>query len=310
MGTFLVVLLVIAGIIAAVYLLPWQVQVVSEEERLVIYRLGRFNRIAGPGMVYMSKLETVHHKIDARDKPRNVRVDNLFMRGVPFGYTLNFWYRVDPVTAASDDKEQLAHLAHFDDHERDKLVGTKVREALVLSTTQIGNEYKPAGEAYFYNILPIIPGLPDNDRLLALTRDKLAETLPTVGAILNQAHPITIAGLNLSNDLAQSFSRDRIATLLREQFPNLSEEVRLEAVGSIVGIDMGRKRISVESNSNASVAVEERNGDLNARIFMQGGNSKPASGASPKAAKPQPQLAAQPIETLSSADLGVLKRVK
>lgn len=309
MGTFIVILLMIVGIIAAVYLLPWQMQIVPEEERLVIYRLGRFNRIAGPGMVYISKLETVHHKIDARDRPRNVRVDNLFMRGIPFGYTLNLWYRIDPVTTANDNKEQLSQLAHFDDKERDKLVGTKVREALVLSTTQIGNEYKPAGEAYFYNLLPIIPGLPDNDRLLALTRDKLAETLPTVGAILNLAHPITIAGLNLSNDLAQSFSRDRIATLLHEQFPNLSEEVRLEAVGAITGIDMGRTRISVENSGNASVAIDEQGGT---RIFM-GGNPR-STAASPTVAQPAKSAVAQPapapVETLSSADLGVLKRVK
>ncbi len=309
MDIFLVVLFVIAGIIAAVYLLPWQMQVVPEEERLVVYRLGRFNRIAGPGLVRMSKLETVHRTFNAVDKPRNIRIDGLFMRGVPFGYTLNLWYRVDPVATAGDDPAQLTQLIHFDDKERDKLVGTKVREALVASATQVGNEYKPAGDAYFYNVLPIVPGLPINDRLLTLVREKLAQTLPTIGAILNQAQPITIVGLNISDDLIGSFSRERITTLLREQFPGLSEEVTLEAVGAIAGIDMGRTRISVENSGNASVAIDEQGG---ARIFM-GGNPR-STAANPTAAQPAKPAVAQPtpapVETLSSADLGVLKRVK
>jgi len=303
-----ILFLIVIGLIIY-YLAPWRIQIVPEEERWVIHRLGRFSRIVGPGVVRMSQLETIHHKFNAIDRPRNVRIDGLFMRGVPFGYTLNFWYRVDPVAAADGNQETLVQLSHFDDKERDKLVGTKVREALVASATQVGNEYQPAGEAYFYNMLPIVPGLPINDRLLTLVRDHLAQTLPTIGVLLNQAHPITIVGLNISDDLIGSFSRERIATLLREQFPSLSEEIRLEAVGAIAGIDMGRTRISVENSGNASVAVDDQGG---ARIFM-GGSPRSAPTSSAAARPDRPPVAppaAAPAETLSSDDLRVLKRVK
>lgn len=73
---------------------------------------------------------------------------------------------------------------------------------------------------------------------------------------------------------------------------------------------MGRKRISVESEGNASLAIDERDGELNARVFMQGGNHKSSSSAGVKGVKPQPQPEPLPAESLSSADLGVLKRVK
>jgi len=309
MGALLWIVVIIGVIGAAAYLLPWQMRVVPEEERWVIHRLGKFSRIGGPGVVYLSSLDTVHHKFNALDKPRNVRIDNLFMRVVPFGYMLNFWYRVDPVAAARGDQEKLAQFSQFDDRERDKLVGTKVREALVYSTTKVGDEYKPAGDAFFYNMLPLIPGLPINDKLLQLTREKLAQTLPTIGIILNQEHPITIAAFSIAPDLIESFNRDRIVTLLREQFPNLPEETMLETVGAIAGIDIGRKRISIDSTGGASVAVDERNGELSTRAFVQ--NNKQSSPATTKRTpESTPELAPQTRETLSSDDLRVLKQVK
>lgn len=307
-----VLFLIVIGLLVY-YLAPWRIQIVPEEERWVIHRLGRFSRIGGPGVVRMSQLETIHHKFNALDKPRSVRVDNLFMLGVPFGYTLNFWYRIDPMAAAGvgATQEQLAQLAQFEDKERDRLVGTKVREALVASATQVGNEYQPAGDAFFYNILPIVPGLPDNIRLLALVREQLAESLRTIGIILNQSHPITIVDMSISKELVEGFTRERITTLLREQFPGLSEEITLEAVGAIAGIDMGRKRISVESSGNANIAVDERGDELNTRVFIQGGNQKQANATATKPTKPAvAQPAAAPAETLSSDDLRVLKRVK
>lgn len=55
MEGFLFFLVVIVALVAAIFLLPWRMRIVPEEERLVIYRLGKFNRIVGPGVVRMSQ---------------------------------------------------------------------------------------------------------------------------------------------------------------------------------------------------------------------------------------------------------------
>src|SRR6059058_5272766 len=113
-----------------------QMRIVPEEERLVIHRLGRFNRIAGPGPVFiLNRIETVVRTIRVRDQPANYATQGLFMYDIPFGFTLNFWRSFDLQSAAGQDQETLAKLAQFDDDERNKMIQTKVREALVHSVT-------------------------------------------------------------------------------------------------------------------------------------------------------------------------------
>lgn len=311
MGTLLFIVIVIAAILAAYYLLPWQMRVVPEEERLVIYRLGRFSRIAGPGVVRMAQIETVHKTIDARDRPRNVNIAGLFFRGIPFDYMLNFWYQVNLQETLGGSQKQLATLAQFADIERDRLVATKVREALVHGLAEMDKNYKAGGKEFFHNLLPLVPGLLKiNEDMINAVRRELTSTLRTVGVVLNQQHPITVVNLNIVGDLIASFSRERITTLLREQFPNLPEDTLLEAVGAISGVDMGRKRINVNSNGSesANVSVDDRSDrDMNVRVHP---TNKPPSGPSTNQVKPPAQPVAPAAETLSSDDLRVLKRVK
>jgi len=60
------------------------VQVVPHGERLVIYRLGRFHRVVGPGLVLvLPRLDRVVRSIRVRDQPLEISVDGLFAYGVP-----------------------------------------------------------------------------------------------------------------------------------------------------------------------------------------------------------------------------------
>lgn len=218
---FLFPLFVIVLIVVGLYLLTQsKIRVVPEEERLVIYRLGRFHRIVGPGPVVLQRsLDEVKRTFTVRDEPHNVRVNGLFMNGVPFGYTLNFWYRSDLKAAAGDNRERLVNLVQFSKEEREQQVATKVREALVTSAAKIEKSYQPAGNNFVHKLLPIIPGLPEFEALFAEVRQHLRATLPLVGAILNEAQPITVTNIHLGNDIVSSFSRGRIAALLGETFP-------------------------------------------------------------------------------------------
>jgi len=313
MGDWLGPLFFIGLMIVIIYLLTQiKVRIVPEEERWVIYRLGRVHRIVGPGPVMLVRsLDEVKRTVSARDEPHNVRVNGLFMNGVPFGYTLNLWYRFDLNDAAGTDRDLLVNLAQFSDEERKQQVATKVREALVASATVIERAYKPPSSDFFHKLLPIIPGLPEFEALFAEVRQNLQHTLPLVGARLNEAHPITVTYIHLGNDIINSFSRGRVAGLLRETFPDLSPELLLQAVSSIEGIDMPQQRVVFEGGSQTTMdfQVGEENGA--ARVWVDPRRAPGRVTESPEQT-PEPTplpTTSPPVEHLSPEDLQVLKRV-
>ncbi|MBX3009933.1 MAG: SPFH domain-containing protein [Caldilineaceae bacterium] len=307
---FVVPLFFIIFVVIGIYLLTQaKFQVVPEEERLVIYRLGRFQRIAGPGPVFLLRnLDEVKRRFSVRDEPHNIRINGLFINGVPFGYTLNFWYRFDLMAAAPDDRARLVNLAQFSDDERKQQVATKVREALVASAARLERGYKPAGNDFFDKLLPIMPGLPEFEALFAEVGQQLRATLPLVGAILNEAHPITVTNIHLGNDILNSFSRGRIANLLKETFPALAPELLLQAVSAIEGIDMPQQRVVFEGSNYANAAmdfrVDEEGATARVRVPPKGGLKQPSA--------PQPIPPQSPVvtETATTAeDWSVLKQV-
>ncbi len=317
---FLVPLFIIALIIVGIYFLTQsKMQVVQEEERLVVYRLGRFHRVAGPGVVVLQRmLDEVKRTFNVRDEPHNVRINGLFMNGVPFGYTLNFWYRFDLQAAADGNHERLAKLVQFSDEEREKQVATKVREALVAAGPVIEQKFKPTGADFVSKLLPIIPGLPSFDAFMVEVRKHLRESLPLVGAILNEEHPLTVTNIHLGSDIIGSFSRGRVATMLRETFPNLPPELLLQAVSSIEGIDMPQQRVVFEGvdQSNTRLDFRPEEGEASARVRVQPTGPTASNAAqpaiNPTSAAPVVQSSTSVTpnkEQLTKDDLSILKRV-
>lgn len=317
---FLVPLFIIALIIVGIYFLTQsKMQVVQEEERLVVYRLGRFHRVAGPGVVVLQRLlDEVKRTFNVRDEPHNVRVNGLFMNGVPFGYTLNFWYRFDLQAAADGNHERLAKLVQFSDEEREKQVATKVREALVAAGPVIEQKFKPTGADFVSKLLPIIPGLPSFDAFMVEVRKHLRESLPLVGAILNEEQPLVVTNIHLGSDIIGSFSRGRVATMLRETFPNLPPALLLQAVSSIEGIDMPQQRVVFEGvdQSNTRLDFRPEEGEASARVRVQPTGPTASNAAqpaiNPTSAAPVVQSSTSVTpnkEQLTKDDLSILKRV-
>ena len=66
-----------ALILGVIYLRPG-LRTVPQEERLVIYRMGHFDRIAGPGLVFLlHRIDTVQRSFMVREQPLLYRVDHL-----------------------------------------------------------------------------------------------------------------------------------------------------------------------------------------------------------------------------------------
>lgn len=306
---FLAILLIILVLLINAFLqIRWRV--VPQEERLVIYRLGHFNRIAGPGPVaIIGRLETIERTLRVLDQPANYTVQHLFMHGVPFGYTLNFWRGFDLKSATNNDREAMAKLAIFDDKAREQMIQTKVREAMVYSATAVeqGHQLTPSA-SIFERMMPILPGLPECEKLLKGVQEKLAQTLPSIGVVLNRTQPITITQLHLGQDLIEGFGFNRMTQLLRQQYPDLPEATMVQVISSIKGANP----LSIASVSMADSKSQQVRPEV--RIGAEGMSTRMRITPQPEEAQPQPTLVTPPHsdqddEHLSPNDLSVTKPV-
>ncbi len=312
---YFLLFLIIALVAGGLYLifkgpLGMKFHVVPEEKRLVIYRLGKFQRIAGPGPVITWRFDTIERELNVRDAPHDLRVDNLYMKGIPFGYTLNIWLHPDPVAAAAGSRERLRDFALFTDREREQQIAVKLREAIVKVVVEIEQTYKLRDSALtFEKLLPIFPGLPLCEQLLATLKTELQRSLPSIGVQLNEQQPITITALHLNTSILNGFKQGHIATLLREQYPDLSSERILRSVSTIDGIDLQEQRVVLGGDGEMKAAMDFRQG-------KEGVESRLKTYLSPYAGAPAKQKAsaAAPFsppaeETLTHDDLQILKEI-
>jgi hypothetical protein len=158
---FVGIIVIVVLIVLLINLLRASTHVVPEEKRLVIYRLGRFNRLVGPGMVQVIPgLEQVVRTLEVRDHPMDVTISSIFAFGVPNDLTLNLWCSFDVAEAAGNDKKKLTKLVHLSDAERRKQVEVKMREALVKHLAIIQKEMPlPQESTSLDGVIALAPGM-------------------------------------------------------------------------------------------------------------------------------------------------------
>lgn len=260
------------------------VKTIEQGKQVVIQRLGIFHKLAGPGLVVINRADKIAHEIDVRNRPRRVPVNGLFMNGIPFGYTLDIWYRTALEECAKGDKKRLAELSEFSDREREQLVATRVYDAMVKSATLIEKNYKPTEPQVFYKLLPVVPGHPENIKMMQHAKDLLVKTLPAIGVKLNTDEEIVIMGLNISTKLTDNFDRDRTIKMLKEQFPTLSEKILLQALSAIDEIKLPYGRVAIEGDEDDRVSVdvrldEDHKPDVRFRKYAGGKTGKSSAAA-------------------------------
>jgi regulator of protease activity HflC (stomatin/prohibitin superfamily) len=89
-----------------VLLLIASVRIANQYERAVVFRLGRFNRIAGPGLYFLAPFVEWQDKVDLRTMTANVEEQEAITRdNVPIKVNAVLWYRiVDPEHAIIEVK--------------------------------------------------------------------------------------------------------------------------------------------------------------------------------------------------------------
>ncbi|MEZ4659786.1 MAG: hypothetical protein R2911_19695 [Caldilineaceae bacterium] len=279
------IVVIAAGVLFIIWALQIRIITVPQEERLIIYRWGRFQRVAGPGPVWVIQAfeyEQIMRTINVRDQDRNFVVGGLFSFDIPFGFILNLWYRYDPLAAAQGDADLLLELAQHSD-DRYAQIAVKLREALVRAIMVVQKETKLVWEerqqkmeqeltvtphegatspqdvasemSILEKLMMVVPGMPSCERILDLAEAELAHVLPSIGVILNRHHRITVTKLDIADDLIGAFSRDRIAKLLRGTYQSFSDAELARGVARIEGLV---ESVAIEGEHTTDVQTEWR----------------------------------------------------
>ncbi len=306
-----VILMMLLLLIARAIFQPgWET--VEQEKRLLIYRLGKFHKIAGPGLVFRwRRLDTVQRTFIVRNEPTDCRIDGLFLYGIPVGLTLNFWVCFDPAGTAGKDRDKLMQLAFFEDSERYRQMQIQLRQSLVNALGTAQKRRKLTQDASIIDkILPVIPGTQHCNEVLSDVKNQLATELILLGVILDRSRPITITHLHLTDDVVQSFERDRIVENLYRRFPGLPQDLILGMYAATKELErpIEIKKFEVEGNASAELEQRMMNGDDMTRLrFGSGGQ-----GSAPSKPSGQPKNGEDPAHApvgLHKNDLSVLKRV-
>jgi len=308
------IILLIIVIIAVVVLLTSTTKVIPQEQRYVIYRLGRFHRIAGPGPVQiLPKLDKVVRTIEVRDHPTEITVPGIFAFGIPSELTLNVWYRTDLLEAAQGDKNRLARLVAISEAERRQQVEVKMREALTRQIAKLQAEKPLPDKASFTErMAALAPASPRYNDLIEGVKQELEGSLPTIGVILNKDHSIVLTRRTLSDEITKAIKRrqgreidseflTKYVDNLRAQFPGLSPTLLTQMLASIEGIDIGKvQRLFLDRENIDSEVEVEMSGEGNASPNVVAKAFKEARGSSSPTER---------SHTLTKNDLSVLKRV-
>lgn len=227
-----VVMFLFLPFLVLMLLLRLRFHVVREEERLVVYRTGRFQRIAGPGIVWVAHgFEKIERILDVREQPHDIPVGNLFFFDIPFGYTLNLWYRLDPVAAANGDRAQLHRLAQMPLQEVNEQIHLAVRNLMETYLVEMPRRYSFSGNpSLIEKLLPLLPGQDGYDWLLDRLKQDLPAALRPFGVMVYAGRPILLKSLYLAPEVIKLFNRARTVQVLREQQPALSEDALMHLV--------------------------------------------------------------------------------
>jgi hypothetical protein len=292
----IVVLLVVA-------LLKLRLYTVPEGQRLVIFRMGRFNRLAGPGPVLlMERFDNVARTLSVREGLMEVRLNSLAFHNNFLGYTFSFWCRTDPEAAAGSDRARLAEWVQFSESERQAQIRSKLREAVMSSIAKVDREAPPQpGLSPIEALIPVLPGQPLVDRLLTVLTDELALALKSIGVVLSRAHEVKIKEVHPNETLMKNFGRGITVAMLRDQMPNVSPDTLAQLVAASEAIEMPDVRRIIWERPEGSLP------HLAAADLPKASGTRKADGAQRKPSGPQEQAPQTPPIKLE--DWRILKRV-
>jgi len=227
------------GIIALFLLLSFlrtAFQIVGEGKSAVIERTGKFARLAGPGLIWVTpKLERVAGEIIVRAMGEIYRFDNVWLRDfVPVTVELVFSYRRG---LTNFSLEQQKKFAYYSTEEWQRLLKAHLNKVLQEIATN-----------FQFNSLVGKDPVYRNQFELALTK-RLRETLPSDGVFLDDDEGVTFkvylpreiheSLINITRTNIDAQTKGALISNLLQRYSGLSEAFILSAASLITGQELG-----------------------------------------------------------------------
>jgi len=299
--------LAFASFVALMMLLRIQHVIVPENERVVIFRFGRFQKVCGPGRVmFMRGVDEIKQTIDILDRPCEYHVPYIFLNGVPLSLTISMWSRYDPVEAAGIGqirKRLLREMVQYTDDDRREQSQLLLREAVMRRAAEF-NRQNPTvmKDSFFVKLMPVLPGQPATRQLLDRVRLDVLSAFRRLGIIINTQQPIMIRRLGLSDSVTIGMDWRRLTESLRESFPNMNDDTLAQIIGSIEGLDpltIQRNTTEIQGLGKGAVTVGVGQGQPSTVILPQTPSEIPI--AMPPTPPPQTTTPAGDEDTDDSA---------
>lgn len=184
---------------------------VEEGYEAVIYRLGRFHRIAGPGLIWLwPHVDECHAILDVRQTRLIVLIRTFAGSGVPVTLRLSFHASLDLRRTAGQDFARLAELASWNEQDRKDKLDDAVQHLVIQMVREYERRHPVPADADFYTQLShILTMTRQNEALMLNIRRHLGRVLARFGYVLNQAEPCWMVLDSLPPTLIEAFDRAR-----------------------------------------------------------------------------------------------------
>ncbi len=184
---------------------------VEEGHEAVIYRLGRFHRIVGPGPVWLWPHVDEHHAtLDVRQTKLTVLIRTFAGGGIPVTLRLSFHARLDLRRTAGQDFARLAELASWDEHERKEKLDDAVQHLVIRMVREYERRHPVSPHAdVFTQLSHILTMTRQNDTLMVNIRRHLGRVIARFGYVLSEAEPCWMVLDSLPPTLIEAFDRAR-----------------------------------------------------------------------------------------------------
>lgn len=231
-----------------------QLHIVAEEERLVVYRFGKFHRLAGPGPVWVRRrIDQIERTLQVREEPHYLKFNGLYAYDIPIGYTLSLWYKLDPVAAAEGDQHMLRKLVQFDSEECNENIRIRIHDLFIKHIADaMRSQTLSSSPTVLDKLIPFCPGQAACDEMISKIRRELPELLRSFGAVFNPSQPVAIKDFHLDSSIVQLLDRDRVIGGFLQRVPNGDPDLLTQATIALEGVQtQALSKIVLAQNGSA-----------------------------------------------------------
>jgi hypothetical protein len=137
---------------------------------------------------------------------------------------------------AGKDSVLLHELLLLPSSRRNDQMSNDLREVLMRQVRGVLRAHGvPDSASPVERVMPALVGNPWYDELMNAVAEDMAPRLHRLGLILDRTRPVQITKIEFSEHDRQSFTAARVAGVLRQRFPDLSDAKLIQVIAAFLG---------------------------------------------------------------------------